>query len=326
VGLISNATALGLLAACERCGVSRELVLGRAGLDATRVAPEARLSEQELFRLWSAALELSRNDDLSLLAAEASPPGAYGVVDFLLSHAPTLGEGLARAARYFSLIHTGVRLATLEGPEECALDVGHHPDPVAARPAGEFSLAMFALRLRQNAGADLSFVRVECAYPEPHDRRELDRFFASPLRFGAASNRLVLSKRDWDRQPLKSEPELFRVLEDHARRVEEELPDDSRWAAQVRKLVAEELKGGRPLASHVAKRLGMSERSLQRRLKEEGENFSLLLDELRARHAAVYLKDKRLSQVEVAHLLGFSDVSAFHRAHRRWRGKPPGAA
>jgi AraC-like DNA-binding protein len=325
--LISNATALGLLAACERCGASRARVLERAGIGPERLTPEARLSQPDLFRLWSAALEVSGNADLSILAAESSPPGAYGVVDFLLSHAPTLGEGLDRAARYFSLIHTGVRLRAEEGPDECALDVGRNTDPVAARPAGEFSLAMFALRIRQNAGASLSFARVECAYPEPQDRRELDRFFASPLVFDCASNRLVLSRRDWERPPIKAEPGLFRVLEEHARRVEEELPTDSSWTTQVRRLVTEELKGGRPLASHIAKRLGLSERSLQRRLKEEGQSFSTLLDELRARHAAVYLNEQRLTRAEVAHLLGFSDLSAFHRAQRRWqKGGPPDAA
>jgi AraC-like DNA-binding protein len=272
-------------------------------------------------------MDLTRDEDLSIHAAEALPPGAYGLVDFLFAHAPTLGAGLERAARYFTLIHTGVRLAVIEGPDECVLDVGRNSDPVAVRPDGEFSLAVFVSRLRQSvAGGSLSLVRIECAYPEPRDRRELDRFFACPLKFDCRSNRLVLSPQDWARAPLKSEPGLFRVLDDHARRLEAELPALTSLTAQVRMLIAQELKGGRPLAAHVSKRLGMSERSLQRRLKEEGESFFKLLDELRAQHAAVYLKHQQLSQAEVAHLLGFADVSAFHRAHRRWTGRPPGEA
>lgn len=329
MGLITSSTALGVLLACERSGVGRERVLERAGLDPGLLEPQARLTELQLYRLWSAALELSCDLDLSIHAAEASPVGAYGVLDFLMAHAPTLGEGLERAARYFSLVHTGVRLVTVHDtsaePACHCLDVGRHPDPVAARPAGEFSLAMFALRIRQCVGQELRFLRVECAYPKPDATGELDRFFASPLVFDSASNRLVLSELDWARPPLKSEPTLFKLLEDHAQRIERELPVDRSWTERVRQAIAGELKGGRPLAAHVAKQLGVSERSLQRRLREEGESFSTLLDELRARHAAVYLREQQITQAEVAYLLGFSDVSAFHRAHRRWTGRAPGA-
>ncbi len=126
MGFVTNATALSLLAACGQRGVKRESILAAARLSEESVWEDARLPQSDLHRLWRAALELSGDSDLSIHAAEAAPPGAYGVLDFMMAHAPTLGEGLERAARYFPLIHTGVHLKVLEESDECLLDVGRN--------------------------------------------------------------------------------------------------------------------------------------------------------------------------------------------------------
>ncbi|HVK77274.1 MAG TPA: helix-turn-helix transcriptional regulator [Kofleriaceae bacterium] len=73
----------------------------------------------------------------------------------------------------------------------------------------------------------------------------------------------------------------------------------------------------------VARRLGMSERTLQRRLKDEGTTFAVLVDEVRTDLARMYLADDRLAVYEVAFLLGFSEPSAFNRAFKRWLGTSP---
>jgi AraC-like DNA-binding protein len=75
--------------------------------------------------------------------------------------------------------------------------------------------------------------------------------------------------------------------------------------------------------SESARRLGLSARTLQRRLAGEGASFEQLVDAVRSELAARYLEDRRLSLNDVAFLLGYSDVGAFHRAHKRWTGKTP---
>ena len=75
--------------------------------------------------------------------------------------------------------------------------------------------------------------------------------------------------------------------------------------------------------AQLARRLGLGERTLQRRLQRDGTSFAALLDEIRAQLARSYLGDPRLAIFEVAYLLGYSEPSAFNRAFRRWTGQSP---
>jgi AraC-like DNA-binding protein len=73
----------------------------------------------------------------------------------------------------------------------------------------------------------------------------------------------------------------------------------------------------------VARRLAISTRTLERRLNEHGVVYRQLVDDTRRVFAVDYLKDRDQSLIEIAFLLGYSEVSAFHRAFRRWTGSTP---
>src|SRR5262245_8808237 len=92
---------------------------------------------------------------------------------------------------------------------------------------------------------------------------------------------------------------------------------------RLRRLLDEELGDGTPTLQHLAYRLHMSPRTLHRRLGEEGTGFRRVLAQLRCELAARHLREARLALGEIGFLLGFSEVSAFHRAFRRWTGWPP---
>ncbi len=94
-------------------------------------------------------------------------------------------------------------------------------------------------------------------------------------------------------------------------------------ADRVRRIVAGALAEGEVTLAGVASMLKMSERSLQRRLADEGLKFDALLDEIRRDLALRYLADPKIAIAEVAYLLGYSEPSPFHRAFKRWTGKTP---
>jgi AraC-like DNA-binding protein len=73
----------------------------------------------------------------------------------------------------------------------------------------------------------------------------------------------------------------------------------------------------------VAKKLGLGPRTLQRRLKEYGADFKTLVDDTRRRFSLNYLRDRKHTLTEIAYLLGYSEVSAFNRAFKRWTGSTP---
>jgi AraC-like DNA-binding protein len=91
----------------------------------------------------------------------------------------------------------------------------------------------------------------------------------------------------------------------------------------VRGAVADSLPDGQPSKSQVARRLGMSERTLHRRLAERGESFQTIATDARREAAESLLRSGSHSLAEVAFLTGFSDQSAFTRAFKRWTGRKP---
>jgi AraC-like DNA-binding protein len=121
----------------------------------------------------------------------------------------------------------------------------------------------------------------------------------------------------------QSEPGLCAILDEHALKLLEELPPLGSLGDRVRDLLARQLSGGDTSAETTALSLKMSVRTLHRRLSAEGTSHKKLLEELRRKLAASYLRDGGLAISEITYLLGFSEPSAFHRAFRRWTGKTP---
>lgn len=91
----------------------------------------------------------------------------------------------------------------------------------------------------------------------------------------------------------------------------------------VRKAVAESLKDGKPGLIRVARKLELAPRRLQRKLKMYGMNFKEIVDETRSRLALTYLNDSKNTLTDIALVLGYSEVSAFNRAFKRWMNSTP---
>jgi AraC-like DNA-binding protein len=103
------------------------------------------------------------------------------------------------------------------------------------------------------------------------------------------------------------------------------LPKAEATTDAVRRFLAEDLSNGQAKLAQLAPRLRMSARTLHRRLEQEGTNFRSVLNEVRRELAVRHLMERRLAVGEIAFLLGFSEVSAFHRAFKHWTGQAPRA-
>ncbi len=131
-------------------------------------------------------------------------------------------------------------------------------------------------------------------------------------------------ERDFvERQVPAADARLYRILKQHAERILSEMPRDTDSIADVRRAIAASMKEGDPKLNRVIKQLSMSPRTLERRLKEHGVVFKKLVTDTRRRFALDYLKDRKHTLTEIAFLLGYSEVSAFNRAFKRWTGSTP---
>jgi AraC-like DNA-binding protein len=188
----------------------------------------------------------------------------------------------------------------------------------------DFTWNLLLSTLRFVAGRPaLRPVQVDYAYPAPDASGPYSDYFGCPVRFGAAGNALEFANADLlsripTANPLAAEG-LFRLLDERLAQAER-----SSFASRVRDLLPAMIDQGGALREAVARRLLISERTLQRRLADEGTDFSTLLDGVRRAIAQQHLGSDRISLKNLSYKLGFSDPSAFHRACLRWFGKAPG--
>lgn len=314
-----------VLDACQRLGLDTEALLRAAGLQRELVMdPDARLPADRADALWREAYARASDPQLALHAAVALPFGAYKVLDFVAAHAPTVLEGLRRIARYFPLVDARATLSVVDA--EPVRVVMASESAVVPGPAQEYTLAAIVLRSRASTGVDWPLHAVELAMPGPDDPSEHEEVFGAPVRFHASAPQLLIPRTSAELPVRGADPALLTVLEDHARRLLAELPQgEPQLVTRVRALLREELRGGDPRMEHVARRLGLGARTLQRRLDAEGTRYAAILDEMRTELAREYLREPGMSLAEIAWLLGFSEQSAFSRAFKRATGQPPGA-
>lgn len=322
---ILSVSSRALLDACARLGLDTQQILKAAGVDeATVQDSDARIPIDQVDALWRSAYELSNDPDLGLHAIEVLPFGAYRVIDFLASSAPTIGAALARVSEYFPLISAAVRLPYSIGSREVTYALeGPHRASGLGRPYAEYTLAAIFLRTRIGTRTQYRLIRVDFGFPRPPCVTEHERIFDCPVHFGAGVTQLVVAREMWDTPSTGGDPGLFSVLDAHARMLLDQLPKGDDVVARVREAIAAELRGGNPKLESIAKQLAMSPRTLQRRLREHGQIFNDVLDSMRFHAAKAYLSQRDIASAEVAFLLGFAAQSSFNHAFRRWSGQTP---
>ena len=300
-------------------------LLADAGLREDEVEQaDGRLRGECVGTLWRLALERSPDPNLALHAATAVPFGAYRVIDFLAASSPTVGESIARVARYFPLINSALEFRITEERDEVRAElVSAHGPRGLPRPYVEYALAVTVLHCRYATGVAFPLARVEVAFPAAGSLAEHEQVFGCPVKAGREANQFVLARRAWELANQVASAELLRTLEEHADRLLATLRGGEVVETAVARHLMVELRGGDPSLETIAKRMGMSPRTLQRRLQLEQSSFNDILDRTRKHFASCYLQERGLQLTEIAYLLGFSEQSAFTRAFQRWYGVSP---
>ena len=118
---------------------------------------------------------------------------------------------------------------------------------------------------------------------------------------------------------------LVSLAERHLDRCAGDLPAVETLSRRVRRVRIEELQLGEPTLARLAARLRMSERTVQRRLGDDGTSMQALLDEVRCQISVRQLAESSRTIAEISDAVGFAEVRAFHRAFKRWTGSTPAA-
>jgi AraC-like DNA-binding protein len=172
-------------------------------------------------------------------------------------------------------------------------------------------------------GSQWTPLEVQFAHPAPAQISEHVRVFGAPVLFGYSTNNIVVDREFLMCQVPGADPRLFGIMKRYLEQILKEMPAEHGVLPAVRRAIAETMRECEPHLARVAKKMAMSPRTLQRQLKKDGIKFKHLVDSTRRHFAESYLKDGDTTLTEIAFLLGYSEVSAFTRAFKRWTGLPP---
>lgn len=308
--------------------VDQAALLRSIGLDPDGRADVAQMvSDQAYYDLLERiAAETDGAVDLPLKVGGAMRCDDYGALGLAFKTAPTLRASLARSERYARLL-TSVATYEIRPDGENAYFVLHRAGPrrLGLRLSNEATLASVTSMIRQVSPTPFAPLEVHFKHPAPERASAHGAYFGGALRFGSELDALLISGAALSRPNRLSDAGLSQFL---VRRLDDELsalPDAPRLSEHVLREIAQSLSDGAPKADAIARRLGLSERTLQRRLREEGSSFHQLSEAARRDLAKTLLAEQSYALAEVAFLTGFSEQSAFTRAFKRWTAQTPAA-
>jgi AraC-like DNA-binding protein len=315
----------GLAAFVRERGIPTDVFLRQAGLSEELFAePHPPLADREAGRALRVAHQLTNEPALGLRLGASAPPHMLSVVGQLLLACPTIREALGEMERYMPLLLRDSYLRLEEQDSERALlvlDVA--PEFASSRFVTELALTMILRMGKQLVPQAATPFEVRVRHQTPPWAALYDEAFGCPTRFSAPRDEIVFPAH-WLDLPQPFADESLRALLRHRaelllRAQETQKPVRTR----VRTLLLEESSLGDVDSGSVARRVGMTPRSLRRRLRQEGVVLSDLVDELRREIAFRELREADTPIKQIADRVGFSEVSAFHRAFKRWTGMTP---
>ena len=306
-----------------RAGLRPERLLRHARLPATlHLNEQAIVTTTQFFALWKAIEQLLPEPGLGIRLVEALDTAAHPPSVLIAFHARNYRDALVRLAR-FKRLSSPEQLVCNEEKRECRITAmwPHATGPTPAI-AVDVTFATLIELGRRGTGQRIVPSHVELTRP----RLESDvhrRYFGCPIRLGAPSDALVLKFADLKIPFAGHNPEILDLLTPALAAALEELRVHDSTGEQVKTVLKRNLAIGRAELAHVARNLRLSERTLQRRITEEGTTFRSLLAEARRELGRQLLFARDMSINEVAYLLGYQDANAFHRAFRKWEGVSP---
>lgn len=307
-------------------GIAVEALLRKSGLTPAQIEqPAVRLSVQSQIRFLELAARAFQDDFLGFHLAQKFELRAIGLLYYVLASSDTLDEALQRAARYSTIVNEGIVLKYRDGNESGIafeyVGVARRSD----RHQIEFWMTALVRICRQLTGRRLPASRVRVAHQRSGDTSEMSAFFGGDVTFGAAVDDVAFPASSTPVALVGADTYLNQMLVQYceealARRETNRSP----FGLKVENAITLLLPHGKARVGEVARKLGVSQRTLARRLASEGQTFASVLQSLRSDLAKRHLSDEGLSISQIAWLLGYQDVSAFTHAFKRWTGRPPG--
>ena len=323
-------TAAGGISRCaferlESAGVAAGPLLSKAGLTLDEIRdPARRIRVSDQIKFLNLAARALKDEYLGFNLAMQLDFRELGLFYYVLASSANLKEALERATHYSEIVNEGVTQELHSRNHHRVLvrysGVSRHLD----RHQIEFWMAALVRICRKLSGHRIIPKHVRFVHVRHGDHTRFTRIFGDDVKFGASVDEIVFAT-DFEQIPLiGADPYLNKLLVKYCEQALANRPGKiGSFQSHVENAIVPLLPHGKAEVGEIAHRLGVSRRTLARRLSGEGLSFSELLEDLKLHLAKRYLADGNLSISQIAWLLGYQEIGAFSRAFKRWTGKTP---
>jgi AraC-like DNA-binding protein len=286
-------------------------------------SPFNELSLAQYCQLFEEAARHTRYDNFGQRIAYGFRPKQLGAIGYMAVNSPTLATALRNFCRYFPAHQQNTTMTLREERDLVYLDYRIEDGRISRRRQdAELSIGMFCNIFWHALGRNWRPLEIHFEHPKPHEAREHEALFDTPIYFSQPFNSVVFRRSDLDSVMPEPDSSLYSLLEPFmSGRCRRARPDD--LVALVRQKIEIQLQQGNPSIKKVATELGMTSWTLHRRLHDLDVNFNDLVRGSRRDLALRYVAEPHIPLTEVAFLLGYSELSAFSRAFRHWTGMAP---
>lgn len=305
--------------AIDQLGISRSALIKQANLPLLIALQETKMKTTDFFGLWRALEQIGGPDIgfelVSKIKSSQMPPS------FLVAyHAKDLKDAILRIVRFKHLC-TPENLIINESNELFKITITWpFEDVLAPHALIDATLISIIGLAREGTGKNIQPASITLTRSNTPKSKFLEDF---SVEFNAVENSIAFQQQDMPTLFQRYNQELLKILDQVLQSELQDLNSKLTISDQVKWLLRKSLTAGRPELRSVAKELAISERSLQRHLKNEGESFQSLLSKTRHELACEYLKDQRLDLAEIAYMLGYEEQASFFRAFQEWENTTP---
>lgn len=287
--------------------------------------PTVGMSLKSFCGLFESASKDTQNDNFGLWFGNQFKPDDLGLWGYAALSSSTLGSALYNLVDLFRYHQqcSMMRLVTTRNKMYRLEYQVRDPNILQRRQDAELSLGMFFNLFRESAGFQWTPEEVYFEHPRPEDSKEHEAAFGAPVFFNQQVNAIVFKPEILTNRMPKCDLKLMTITRACLETLQTNSPYEQNLTDRIRNLIRIKLADGYPSLDMIAKSLYMSTSAIQRNLAWEGLSYSELVEDTRKNLAEVYLKQRNLSLSEIAYLLGYSELSAFSRAFRRWTGFSP---
>jgi len=324
-GVLASA-ATGIVPFIERAGGDIEEIFGSVHvLPDVAGSPTLKMRLSAFVHLFEESARQTGNDNFGLWFGNQFQPRDLGMWGYAAISAPTLGSALECLVRLFGY-HQESSVMRLRGDGDGLVRLEYQitaPAIVERRQDAELSLGMFLNVLRECCGSHWSPEEVHFEHPKPARAREHETAFGAPVYFSQATNALVF-RPDILARPMPSrDTRLLAVMQTCLEQLGSRPSSDDHLLDRLRTAIRVKLPEGYPSLDEIADELRAPLGAMHQDLQAAGFTYKEMVEDVRRDLGLSYIKQRHLPFSEIALLLGYSELSAFSRAFRRWTGTSP---